>query len=47
MTALKGLMNEEASYSALNDQLQKSLSLAKATEERLRQSWKRGRWIEG
>ncbi|SMC12428.1 hypothetical protein ROA7745_02253 [Roseovarius aestuarii] len=38
MTALKGLLNEEASYNALDDQLQKSLTLAKAAEERLRQS---------
>ena len=38
MTALRGLLNEEASYNALDDQLQKSLTLAKAAEERLRRN---------
>ena len=38
MGALRGLLNEEASYTTLDDQLQTSLKLAKAAEERLRQS---------
>ena len=36
--ALRGLLNEEASYRALDAQLSKSLSLAKDAEERLRNS---------
>ncbi|WP_411974700.1 hypothetical protein [Sulfitobacter faviae] len=36
--ALRGLLSEEASYSELDDQLQRSLKLAKAAEERLKQS---------
>lgn len=38
MAALRGLLSEEASYNTLDDQLQTSLKLAKAAEERLRQS---------
>ena len=38
MAALRGLLSEEASYNALDDQLQKSLRLAKAAEEKLRKS---------
>ena len=38
MQALRGLLSEEATYNALDDQLQKSLTLAKAAEERLKQS---------
>jgi hypothetical protein len=38
MKALRGLLNEEASYATLDEQLSKSLSLAKDAEERLRQS---------
>ncbi|MCY3982566.1 MAG: hypothetical protein OXE85_01465 [Roseovarius sp.] len=49
MTALRGLLNEEASCRALDDQLKKSLSFAKAAEERLRESCRRrrGRWTKG
>ena len=38
MTALRGLLNEEATYNALDAQLSESLTLAKAAEERLKQS---------
>jgi hypothetical protein len=38
MKALRGLLNEEASYATLDEQLSRSLSLAKDAEERLRQS---------
>ena len=49
MTALRGLLNEEAGCRALDDQLKKSLSFAKAAEERLRESCRRrrGRWTKG
>ena len=36
--ALRGLLSEETNYNTLDDQLQKSLRLAKAAEEKLRQS---------
>lgn len=36
--ALRGLLNEEASYRALDDQLQKILLLVKDAEEKLKQS---------
>ena len=38
LKALRGLLNEEASYRTLDEQLSRSLSLAKDAEERLRQS---------
>ena len=38
MKALRGLLNEEASYATLDEQLSRSLSLAKDAEERLRES---------
>jgi hypothetical protein len=38
MKALRGLLNEEASYRTLDDQLSTILSLAKGAEERLRQN---------
>ena len=38
MAALRGLLSEEASYNTLDEQLQTSLELAKAAEQRLRQS---------
>jgi hypothetical protein len=38
LKALRGLLNEEASYVTLDKQLSTSLSLAKEAEERLRQS---------
>ena len=38
LKALRGLLNEEASYATLDEQLSRSLSLAKDAEERLRQS---------
>ncbi len=38
MTALRGLLNEEASYNKLDDQLKVSLKLTKAAAERLRRS---------
>lgn len=38
MIALRGLLNEEASYTALEEQLQKSLRLARAAEEKLKQN---------
>ena len=37
MKALRGLLNEEASYATLDEQLSRSLRLAKDAEERLRQ----------
>jgi hypothetical protein len=36
MKALRGLLNEEATYKTLDEQLSRSLSLAKDAEERLR-----------
>jgi hypothetical protein len=36
--ALRGLLNEEASYATLDEQLSMSLNLAKGAEERLRQN---------
>ena len=38
MMALRDLLNEAATYNALDAQLNESLSLARAAEERLRQS---------
>ena len=38
LKALRGLLNEEASYATLDEQLSRSLSLARDAEERLRQS---------
>jgi len=38
MTALRGLLSEEASYNKLDDQLKTSLTLTKAAAERLRRS---------
>lgn len=38
MKALRGLLSEEASFSALDDQLQRSLQLARAAEEKLKPS---------
>jgi hypothetical protein len=38
MKALRGLLNEEASYATLDEQLSMSLNLARDAEERLRQS---------
>jgi len=38
MAALRNLLNEEASYDTLDEQLRTSLGLAKAAEEKLRQN---------
>jgi hypothetical protein len=38
MAALRGLLSEEATYNSLDEQLQTSLKLVKAAEERLRQN---------
>ncbi len=38
MKALNGLLNDEASYKTLDENLQQSLTLAKAAAERLRDS---------
>ena len=38
MKALNGLLNDEASYKALDENLQQSLTLAKAAAERLKDS---------
>ena len=38
MQALNGLLNDEASYKTLDENLQQSLTLAKAAAERLRDS---------
>ena len=38
LKALRGLLNEEESYRTLDEQLSRSLNLAKDAEERLRQS---------
>ena len=38
LKALRGLLNEEESYRTLDEQLSRSLSLAKDAEERLKQS---------
>ncbi|MFU1478703.1 hypothetical protein ACM25N_13780 [Roseovarius sp. C7] len=38
MKALNGLLNDEANYKTLDENLQQSLTLAKAAAERLRDS---------